>query len=73
MAAPNVLTYTASLTLPSGQVYTYSGSQTLAATTTAALQAATAAMGADISNQMVNGTALDPSFVQQQSTNNAQA
>ncbi len=70
--AVNMLTYSASLTLPSGQVYTYSGSQTLAATSVAALNAAAAAMGSDIANQMTVGTAADPSFVAQQATDATQ-
>jgi hypothetical protein len=67
-----MLTYQASLALPSGQIYTYSGSQSLAATSTAALAAACSAMGVDISNQMVTGTALDPSFANQQATDATQ-
>jgi|HubBroStandDraft_1064217.scaffolds.fasta_scaffold01033_31 hypothetical protein len=73
MSGLNVLTYTAQITLPSGQTYTYSGSQTLAATTTAALQAAATAMGVDIGNQLANGTANDPSLAAQQTTNSVQS
>ena len=65
----NVLTYQVQLTLPSGQEYAYSGTQNLSATTVAALQAAAVAMGVDIGNQMAVGTANDPSFVNQQTTN----
>jgi len=70
--AVNMLTYTASLTLPSGQVYTYTGSQTLAATTVAALNVAAVAMGADIANQLTVGTATDPAFATQQATDATQ-
>ena len=72
MAALNVLTYSASIMLPSGQVYTFSGVQTLGTTSVAALQAAATAMGADISNQLVNGTANDPSLASQQTVASTQ-
>ena len=71
--ALSVLSYTAQITLPSGQLYSYVGTQSVTTTTSANIAAAALAMGADISNQLVTGTAADPSLAAQQSTDSTQA
>lgn len=62
------MTYTAMLVTPNGASYSYTGVQSLPSLTAAAFQAASAAMGTDIGNQMVNGTPQDPPVLTQQQT-----
>lgn len=74
------LTYTAQLqqigpgNAPIGNAYSFGGSQFIASANpqTADLTTAAAAMQTDILNQMVTGTAMDPSFAAQQSTDSTQ-
>ena len=75
MAASNVLTYSASITLPSGQVYTFSGMQTLGTTSVAALQAAVraavlatamAAVSTDVVAKVTVGMPAIPSLLARQ-------